>query len=135
MKGGKGACGPFVFPPNPPNASFQKQVVILLKHTGDAPPLKQSKFKLASSANFQKVMDFLRKQLHFKPDQPLVNVSPTFSLPALLCSVRLSFAQTQQQQQLLQYLFINQAFQPNPEEIVADLFKVLYPPPPSLPSF
>lgn len=47
-------------------------VVILFKSVGDAPPLRESKFKLQAKANFQTVVDFLRRQLRFKPTDPLV---------------------------------------------------------------
>jgi len=81
-------------PASPATDGFMKdgKVVILFKSAGDAPPLKIKKFKLQAKANFQTVSDFLRKQLRFKPTDPL-------------------------------FLFINCAFQPNPEEIVSDLFK------------
>ncbi|GLJ10777.1 hypothetical protein SUGI_0134780 [Cryptomeria japonica] len=41
-----------------------RKVVILLKATGDAPILKQSKFKIGANEKFAKVIDFLRRQLH-----------------------------------------------------------------------
>jgi len=47
------------------------KVIILFRPTGSAPELKQSKFKLSASANFQNVIDFLRKQLRFNPGHPL----------------------------------------------------------------
>lgn len=46
-----------------PEASSRK-VVVLLRATGDAPILKQSKFKIGASEKFAKVIDFLRRQLH-----------------------------------------------------------------------
>ncbi|KEH18474.1 ubiquitin ATG12-like protein [Medicago truncatula] len=39
-------------------------VVVHLRATGDAPILKQSKFKIAGTDKFAKVIDFLRRQLH-----------------------------------------------------------------------
>ncbi|GBG82005.1 hypothetical protein CBR_g34185 [Chara braunii] len=39
-------------------------VVVLFKATGDAPILKQNKFKIGASEKFVKVIEFLRKQLH-----------------------------------------------------------------------
>ncbi|KAL6057398.1 Ubiquitin-like protein [Balamuthia mandrillaris] len=71
------------------------KVVIRFKSAGDAPALKQTKFKLQAKANFQNVIDFLRKQLRLKPTDPL-------------------------------FLFINCAFQPHPEETIADLFKCFH---------
>lgn len=40
------------------------QVVVMFKSTGDAPILKQSKFKIGSGEKFAKVVNFLRKQLN-----------------------------------------------------------------------
>ncbi|KAG6545040.1 hypothetical protein Mapa_013734 [Marchantia paleacea] len=40
------------------------KVVVLFRATGDAPILKQNKFKIGGSEKFVKVIDFLRKQLH-----------------------------------------------------------------------
>ncbi|XP_041996044.1 ubiquitin-like protein ATG12 isoform X1 [Salvia splendens] len=45
-------------------ASETRKVVIHLRATGDAPILKQAKFKIAGSDKFVKVIDFLRRQLH-----------------------------------------------------------------------
>ncbi|KAM5579551.1 hypothetical protein ABKV19_009361 [Rosa sericea] len=41
-----------------------KKVVIHLRATGDAPILKQAKFKIPGTDKFAKVIDFLRRQLH-----------------------------------------------------------------------
>ncbi|KAK2990164.1 hypothetical protein RJ640_008428 [Escallonia rubra] len=45
-----------------PHAS--RKVVVHLRATGDAPILKQAKFKIAGTDKFAKVIDFLRRQLH-----------------------------------------------------------------------
>ncbi|KAH1038829.1 hypothetical protein J1N35_040572 [Gossypium stocksii] len=39
-------------------------VVVHLRATGDAPILKQAKFKILGTDKFAKVIDFLRRQLH-----------------------------------------------------------------------
>ncbi|WVZ25935.1 hypothetical protein V8G54_004479, partial [Vigna mungo] len=44
--------------------SSVRKVVVHLRATGDAPILKQSKFKIAGTDKFVKVIDFLRRQLH-----------------------------------------------------------------------
>ncbi|KAL5708701.1 Ubiquitin-like protein [Ranunculus cassubicifolius] len=44
--------------------SIQQKVVVHLRATGDAPILKQAKFKIAGGDKFAKVIDFLRRQLH-----------------------------------------------------------------------
>ncbi|CAI8607913.1 unnamed protein product [Vicia faba] len=41
-----------------------RKVVVHLRATGDAPILKQSKFKIAGTDKFAKVIEFLRRQLH-----------------------------------------------------------------------
>ncbi|XP_059658217.1 ubiquitin-like protein ATG12 isoform X2 [Cornus florida] len=41
-----------------------RKVVVHLRATGDAPILKQAKFKIAGNDKFAKVIDFLRRQLH-----------------------------------------------------------------------
>ncbi|XP_051119525.1 ubiquitin-like protein ATG12 [Andrographis paniculata] len=41
-----------------------RKVVVHLRATGDAPILKQAKFKIAGTDKFVKVIDFLRRQLH-----------------------------------------------------------------------
>ncbi|KAM7255559.1 hypothetical protein ACFE04_008457 [Oxalis oulophora] len=46
------------------DSSSSTKVVILLKHAGDAPILKQNKFKISGSEKFAKVIDFLCRQLH-----------------------------------------------------------------------
>eukprot|EP00850_Spirogloea_muscicola_P020285 SM000211S06655 [mRNA] locus=s211:122898:124147:- [translate_table: standard] len=63
-------------------------VVILFRATGDAPILKQAKFKIAASERFAKVVDFLLRQLH----------RDTL------------------------FVYVNSAFAPSPDELIADLF-------------
>ncbi|PRQ45371.1 putative ubiquitin-like protein Atg12 [Rosa chinensis] len=54
-----------------------KKVVIHLRATGDAPMLKQAKFKIPVMDKFAKVIDFLRRQLH--RDTLFVYVNSAFS--------------------------------------------------------
>jgi len=54
-----------------PTKQEPDKVVIMFKAVGSAPPLKIKKFKLASSASVQNVLDFLRKQLKYKPEESL----------------------------------------------------------------
>ncbi|XP_015868132.1 ubiquitin-like protein ATG12 [Ziziphus jujuba] len=44
--------------------SSVRKVVVHLRATGDAPILKQAKFKILGTDKFAKVIDFLRRQLH-----------------------------------------------------------------------
>ncbi|KAF6140545.1 hypothetical protein GIB67_035572 [Kingdonia uniflora] len=59
-----------------PTSSIRK-VVVHLRATGDAPILKQAKFKIAGTDKFAKVIDFLRRQLH--RDTLFVYVNSAFS--------------------------------------------------------
>jgi ubiquitin-like protein ATG12 len=86
-------------------------VVIFFKHTGNAPELKQKKFKLTATTPFQTVIDFLRKQLKFTATEPLV--CDHIYAEYRPCDTDRA-----------QYLFVNASFQPSPDEIVSDLFKV-----------
>ncbi|XP_010917174.1 ubiquitin-like protein ATG12 isoform X2 [Elaeis guineensis] len=54
-----------------------RKVVVHLRATGDAPILKQTKFKIAGNDNFCKVIEFLRRQL--RRDTLFVYVNSAFS--------------------------------------------------------
>ncbi|GAB2225582.1 hypothetical protein Droror1_Dr00006379 [Drosera rotundifolia] len=45
-------------------AATAPKVIVHLRATGDAPILKQAKFKISGSDKFGSVIDFLRRQLH-----------------------------------------------------------------------
>jgi len=47
------------------------KVVVHFRHTGDAPILKQSKFKVPADAQFQVVTELLRKHLGLASEDPL----------------------------------------------------------------
>jgi hypothetical protein len=47
-------------------------VVIYLRATGNAPILKQNKFKVASGQQFLTIQEFVRKQLMLQERDPLV---------------------------------------------------------------
>jgi ubiquitin-like protein ATG12 len=46
------------------SAPSARKVVVFFKAIGDAPILKQSKFKIGGVEKFAKVIEFLRKQVH-----------------------------------------------------------------------
>ncbi|GAB4842626.1 Ubiquitin-like protein, variant 2 [Ancistrocladus abbreviatus] len=46
------------------SATAIPKVIVHLRATGDAPILKQAKFKISGSDKFANVIDFLRRQLH-----------------------------------------------------------------------
>ncbi|KAG6494735.1 hypothetical protein ZIOFF_042496 [Zingiber officinale] len=54
-----------------------RKVVVHLRATGDAPILKQAKFKISGSDKFSKVIEFLRRQLH--RDTLFVYINSSFS--------------------------------------------------------
>ena len=91
------------------------KVVVSFKHTGDAPILKQTKFKVPADAPFQTITALLRRTLGLKPQDPLVHLlhSKTHSEPALnACAPTPSTRQ---------FLYCNSAFAPPPDELVSDV--------------
>ncbi|KAK9149193.1 hypothetical protein Scep_007950 [Stephania cephalantha] len=54
-----------------------RKVVVHLRATGDAPILKQAKFKISGTDKFAKVIEFLRRQLH--RDTLFVYINSAFS--------------------------------------------------------
>ncbi|XP_048130772.1 ubiquitin-like protein ATG12 isoform X2 [Rhodamnia argentea] len=44
--------------------SSDRKIVVHLRATGDAPIMKQAKFKISGAEKFAKVIDFLCRQLH-----------------------------------------------------------------------
>lgn len=53
------------------SSSDDAKILVQFKHTGDAPMLKQSKFKVPESAKVSVVLTILRTQLQLEPDQSL----------------------------------------------------------------
>ena len=51
---------------------FLFTVVIFLRATGNAPILKQNKFKVSSAQKFLSIQEFVRKQLLLQEKDPLV---------------------------------------------------------------
>ncbi|KJE93076.1 hypothetical protein CAOG_03919 [Capsaspora owczarzaki ATCC 30864] len=47
------------------------KVIVQFRAAGNAPLMRQKKFKITASEKFQTVIEFLRKQLKFKPTDPL----------------------------------------------------------------
>ncbi|KAJ3049549.1 hypothetical protein HK097_009466 [Rhizophlyctis rosea] len=68
------------------------KVVVQFRATGNAPILKQKFYKISAPQQFRTVINFLRKELNYKPQDPL-------------------------------FLYINSAFAPAPDEILANLYK------------
>eukprot|EP00298_Acanthocystis_sp_HF-20_P029343 c8220_g1_i2.p1 GENE.c8220_g1_i2~~c8220_g1_i2.p1 ORF type:complete len:138 (+),score=49.28 c8220_g1_i2:24-416(+) len=56
------------------------KVIVMFQATGNAPLLKQTKFKISQSEPFQSVIEFLRRQIHCKPsDQLFLFCNSSFS--------------------------------------------------------
>lgn len=63
-------------------SSSEGKVVVLFKAVGNAPALKLKKFQVSRSATVQTVVDFLRRQLKYAPEDPLfVFVNCAFQPP------------------------------------------------------
>ncbi|CAK9134763.1 unnamed protein product [Ilex paraguariensis] len=80
--------------------SAARKVVVHLRATGDAPILKQAKFKIAGTDKFIKVIDFLCRQLHREtlfvyvnsafspnPDELVIDLYNYISSPSLVCHI------------------------------------------------
>lgn len=51
---------------------MDNKIIVLLKATGNAPILKQSKFKISATQQFHAVIDFMKKQLRLPQGESLV---------------------------------------------------------------
>jgi len=99
----------------PSSASAVKdgKVIVNFKHTGDAPILRTTKFKVPADAPFQTVTALLRKALGLQAQDPLVCARPQHRVPtAALCS---------HAPKRRQFLYCNSAFAPPPDELVSDV--------------
>ncbi|XP_039776152.1 ubiquitin-like protein ATG12, partial [Panicum virgatum] len=63
--------------PAPRQKKVDQKAVVHVRSTGDAPILKQSKFKISGRDKFFKVIEFLRRQLH--QDTLFVYINSAFS--------------------------------------------------------
>lgn len=67
-------------PTSPTPVATADKIIVLLKATGNAPSLKQTKFKIGLHQRFQMVMDFLGRQLRLKETDTLfLYVNSAFS--------------------------------------------------------
>lgn len=89
-------------------------VVVRFKAVGNAPIMKQNFYKITASNRFQAVIQFLRKELGWKPSDALVRL-----LPCCLFEQELTLH--------TQFTYINLAFSPAPDDTVANLYKVRRP--------
>jgi ubiquitin-like protein ATG12 len=72
--------------------------------------MKQNFFKITASNRFQAVVQFLRKELGWRPSDPLVSPSTQLDPILDLCST--------------QFTYINLSFAPALDDSVANLYKV-----------
>ncbi|KAI8319138.1 putative autophagy-related protein 12 [Martensiomyces pterosporus] len=62
------------------SSSQAKKVVVRFRSIGNAPILKKSVYKISAAQRFQALIVFLRKELGYKPSEPLfVYVNSAFS--------------------------------------------------------
>lgn len=85
--------------------------------------MKQNFYKITASNQFRTVTAFLRKELGWKPSDPLVSETLAFrgGPSALEMANSLEI--------VLQFVYINSAFAPALDDTVANLYKVGHPPP------
>ena len=56
------------------NSDMPRTVVVQFRATGNAPILKQKFYKISAPQQFRTVINFLRKELNYKPQDPLVKL-------------------------------------------------------------
>ena len=76
--------------------------------------MKQNFYKITASNRFQAVIQFLRKELAWKPGDPLVRGI------LFRCNMTLNQALLDE----MQFTYINLAFSPAPDDTVLNLYKV-----------
>lgn len=93
-------------------------VVVRFKATGNAPIMKQNFYKITASNQFRTVTAFLRKELGWKPSDPLVSKILAFRRQsrALEAASLMKI--------MSQFVYINSAFAPALDDTVANLYKV-----------
>lgn len=114
-------------------ASLYCAVVVNFRNVGAAPALRQSKFKIDAEQRFNAVITFLRKQLQCAETDSLVRRAVAIPCGALhgraarecsrrpcLCCALASISV------LLQFVYVNSAFAPSPEELIADVARCFH---------
>lgn len=94
------------------------KVVVQFRHTGNAPILKQQKYKVPADARFSTLATLLRSHLRLSADEPLVRRNSTQNACAPHRSAR---ARTFAFACASQFLYCNSAFAPPPDELVSDV--------------
>lgn len=85
-------------------------VIVFFRPVGNAPLLKQNKFKISSNQMFQSITDFLRRQLRTATTSPRSSPNPAPTTEESLI-----------EHQAL-YLYVNSSFAPAADEIIGNLF-------------
>ncbi|KAJ1977128.1 Ubiquitin-like protein [Dimargaris verticillata] len=78
------------------------KVIIRFKAVGNAPILKRNFFKINSALKFQAIIMFLRKELSYKPSDPLGFIDAIT---------------------MTQFVYISSAFSPAPDETIENLYR------------
>ena len=97
------------------------KVVVSFKHTGDAPILKQTKFKVPANAPFQTVSALLRRTLGLQPSDPLVRRAPNLARTRTRALCPAADRRLRARAVCRQFLYCNSAFAPPPDELVSDV--------------
>jgi ubiquitin-like protein ATG12 len=92
-------------------------VIVQFRAIGNAPILKQKLFKITASQKFQAVNLFLRKELNYAPSEALVSARRGL-IPITIDWFHLTH------RIIFQFLYINSAFAPAPDEVISNLYKV-----------
>lgn len=110
-----------LIPSPPPLATLHlvRTVVVRFKATGNAPIMKQNFYKITASNQFRTVTAFLRKELGWKPSDPLVRLALLYTA----CRER-GFTHCRAPPACSQFVYINSAFAPALDDTVANLYKV-----------
>ncbi|KAJ8539326.1 hypothetical protein K7X08_013578 [Anisodus acutangulus] len=111
-------------------ASDSRKVIVHLRSTGDAPILKQAKFKIAGTDKFIKVIDFLRRQLHREtlfvyvnsafspnPDELVIDLYNNFGFDGKLVAFAMPHASWSKGFFLLQGLLLQGCYQSHGERL------------------
>lgn len=93
-------------------------VIVRFRAVGNAPIMKQNFYKITAQNRFQTVIQFLRKELGWKPTDPLVSIQISSRLILLGLHGSMNDGLSRQ------FTYINMAFSPAPDDVVNNLFKV-----------
>ena len=106
------------------------KVIVNFRNAGNAPVLKNQKFKVKADARFATVIELLRTHLRRPDGSRLDSTDPLVRLPrhaysdlccARTCAFCLRMLRCVVDARLAQFLYCNSAFAPPPDELVSDV--------------